>query len=195
MNNNLKLKIGHFTIWLMIITITLIAFWFIGFIISVTFDLNVFQEKTSEFLFLLIFAAFAIVICSSFLNISINISLIAESKINENDINSIKIFSKKLIAIVSGIILVFITLLFAGDQYSRMNTKNSLIDESRSIVNRFSNSLNDIAISIPDTSKIGELPSILKFLSKQKSDLPNITIITSGKVNDQLVFLQISRFT
>jgi hypothetical protein len=78
-----KIKLANLTTWTMVITISFIALFFIGFVVTNTFDLNVFTSRTSDFIFSFIGFSSVIVVCSAILNISLNISLIADSKAPE----------------------------------------------------------------------------------------------------------------
>ena len=80
-----------------------------------TFDLNVFTERTSTFIFSFIGFAAVLVICSAILNISINISLIADSQIQDISEIGISFISKKFIVTILGIVVAVVAFLFLGD--------------------------------------------------------------------------------
>ncbi len=78
-----KTRLANISIWVIVVTIVIITLFFFGFIISSTFDLKVFADRTSDFIWTLFGASMVIVICGAFLNISLNIGIIADSKVNE----------------------------------------------------------------------------------------------------------------
>jgi len=190
-----KIKISNLTTWIMIITIVLIGLWFIGFVVSNTFDLNVFTRRTTEFFFSIIGFAFVLVACSAILNISLNISLIADSKVQELKVDSKPTINKKFLYLTGLIVIFLIGFLFVGDYLSRQNEKNKLVNEVKDILDRYDQSIEEISLFLQDTSKIGEIPDILKFLSNQKEEFPTITLLTSDKYKGELVFLEIKSWS
>jgi hypothetical protein len=189
-----KIKLANLTTWTMVITISLIALFFVGFVVTTTFDLNVFTSQTSNFIFSFIGFASVIVACSAILNISLNISLIADSRTQELKDNNSSIISKKYILSTLGLIILVISFLFLGDYLTRQNEKNKIISEADDILTRYKTSIDKIPFGLADTSKIGEIPEILNFLSNQKAEFPSVSIITSDKFNGQLTFLEINEY-
>lgn len=191
MKSRNKIKLANLTTWTMVITISVIAIWFIGFVVANTFDLNVFTKRTSDFMFGFIGFAAVLVLCSAILNISLNIGLIADSKVQEIKTEGENLVGKKFyLAFLLGIIAL-ITFLFIGDFLTRKNEENKLVDAADYIVETYSESISKIGPSLTDTSKVGQIPEILKFLSNQKSEFPSVTLLTSGKYDGQLTFLEI----
>jgi hypothetical protein len=187
-----KIKLANFTISIITITVAFIALWFVIFMVSSTFDLTVFAEKTTEFFYLLIFAAIATVFCAAFLNMSLNLSLIADIKIQETKIEHEKSFGKQVILILCAGIVVVVALLFIGDQLSRKQEKERLLSECSDLISRYQTSINELSNSLADTSFIKRIPTILEFLSSQKSDYRDIAIITFAKFDGQATFLRIT---
>lgn len=177
----------------MIGTIGLIVLWFIGFIVSVTFDLNVFTSRTSEFFFSIIGFAFVLVTCAAILTISLNISLIADSKVQDiKDVESKSILNRKFFYISGFIIFLLIGFLFVGDFLSRQNEKIKLENEANELIGTFEESIEDLTLFIQDTSQIQKIPEFLKVLSNQKEEFPTVTLITADKYNGETVFLEIN---
>ncbi|HWZ22006.1 MAG TPA: hypothetical protein VNW06_05095 [Cytophagaceae bacterium] len=194
MKTSTKIKLANLTTWTMIITISFIGIFFIGFIVTNTFDLNVFTSQTSSFLFSFIGFSSVIVLCSAILNVSLNISIIADSRTKELSGNETSLITKKLLLYTLGIIVVIISLLFLGDFLTRQNEKNKLVDEANNIITRYQTSIDKIPLGLTDTSKIGDIPEILKFLSNQKQEFPSVSLITSDEFNGQLTFLEINEY-
>jgi len=189
-----KIKLANLTTWIMIITISVIAIWFVGFVVANTFDLNVFTKRTSEFMFAFIGFSAVLVLCSAILNISLNIGLIADSKVQELKAEGSSIISKKFyLAFIIGIIAL-VSFLFLGDYLTRKNEENKLVSAADYIIETYSESIAKIAPGLTDTSKVAQIPEILKFLSNQKSEFPSVSLLTSGKYDGQLTFLEISHW-
>lgn len=189
MKQTLKIKISNLATWIMIGTIGLIILWFIGFIVSVTFDLNVFTSRTSEFFFSIIGFAFILVTCAAILNIS----LIADSKVQDiKGDESKSILTRKFFYISGILIFLLIGFLFIGDFLSRQNEKIKLENEANDLISRYAESIDEMILFIQDTSQIEKIPEFLKVLSNQKEEFPTITLITSGKYKGETVFLEIN---
>ncbi len=194
MKSTNKIKLANLTTWIMVITISVIIIWFIGFVVANTFDLNVFTKRTSDFMFGFIGFSAVLILCSAILNISLNIGLIADSKIQEMKIEASNIIGKKFyFATLIGIIAL-IAFLFIGDYLTRKNEEIKLLKAADYIVETYSKSIDKIAPSLIDTSKVGQIPEILEFLSNQKSEFPSVTLHTSGKYDGQLTYLEISNW-
>jgi hypothetical protein len=187
-----KIKLANFTISIITITVAFVALWFVIFMVNSTFNLTVFAERTTEFFYLLIFAAIATVFCAAFLNISLNLSLIADMKIQETKIEHKKSFGKQFILILCASVAIVVALLFLGDQLSRKNEKDRLLAECSDLITRYQTSINEISNSLSDTSLIKRIPTILEFLSSQKSDYRDIAIITFTKFDGQATFLRVT---
>ena len=165
-----KIKLANLTTWIMVITICVIALFFIGFVTTITFDLNVFTKRTSEFIFSFIGFSAVLVVCSAILNVSLNIGLIADSKTQDIKDNGSSLIKKKFAFVVVGLVISLVTLLFIGDHLTRRNEKNILVNEANDIITRYSESINKISIGLSDTSKIKEIPDI-KISIKSKREI------------------------
>jgi hypothetical protein len=194
MKTSNKIKLANLTTWTMVITISFIALFFIGFIVSNTFDLNVFTNRTSNFILSFIGFSAVIVLCSAILNISLNISLIADDKIQNSKENGKSLISKKFLSYTIGLIVIIVSFLFLGDYLTRKNEKEQLFFEANDIIARYESSIDEISLSLSDTSKIADVPKILLFLSHQKLEFPNISIISSDRYDEQLTFLEINEY-
>lgn len=194
MKTSNKIKLANLTTWTMIITISLIALFFIGFVVTNTFDLNVFTNRTSTFIYSFIGFSTVIVLCSAILNISLNISLIADSKTQEYQGMETSFITRKYLVYTLGLVVVIVVSLFLGDFFTRQNEKDKLFSEANDIVARYQSSIDKISVGLSDTSKIGDVPEVLKFLSNQKQMFPEVKLITSDKFNGQLTFLEINDY-
>jgi len=191
-----KTRLANISIWVIVVTMTIIALFFFGFLISNTFDLKVFANRTSDFIWILFGASMVIVICGAFLNISLNIGIIADSKVNEirNGLTDKSTFNKSFLYSVVLTLIVIGGFLFLGDFLTRKNEKNKLIAECEETLSRYDKSIMDISVALTDTALIGEIPNILKFLGEQKKEFPSIILITSDFYKEQLTYLKITPY-
>ncbi len=194
MKTTFKIKLANLTTWTMVITIFVIALFFIGFVTMITFDLNVFTKRTSDFIFSFIGFAAVLVVCSAILNISLNIGLIADSRTQDINDNGNNFITKKFLIGGIGLVFSLVTLLFLGDFLTRQNEKKKLVNEANDIISRYSESISKISTGLSDTSKVKEIPDILKFLSNQKEKFPSVRLIVSDTFDGQLTYLEITQY-
>lgn len=192
-----KTRLANISIWTIVVTISLVALFFFGFLISESFNLKVFTRDANDFIWILFTASVVIVLCGAFLNISLNIGIIADSKVPEYKMteNDKSRFGQRFLFSFVGVLILVTGLLFLGDYRTRLSEKEKLISECKEIVDRYSKSVDDISFSLLDETKITEVPDILKFLSEQKSEFPSIILITSDSYRDQLTFLKITEYS
>jgi hypothetical protein len=194
MKTSNKIKLANLTTWTMVITISVIAVFFIGFVATVTFDLNVFADRTSDFIFSFIGFSAVLVICSAILNISLNIGLIADSQTRNAKDDGANIISKKFFLIVGALVISIVTLLFLGDYLTRKSEKDKLLNEASNLITRYKESIDKISVGLSDTSRIKDIPEILGFLSNQKENFPSVSLIVSSKFDGQLTYLEINKW-
>jgi hypothetical protein len=191
-----KSRLANISIWIIVVTIVIIALFFFGFLISNTFDLKVFANRTSDFIWTLFGASMVIVICGAFLNISLNIGIIADSKVSEIADMPVdnQSFNKRFLIFVALILVLVGGFLFLGDFLTRQNEKQKLVAECKEIIDRYDKTINDISKSLTDNSLIDDIPDMLRFLGNQKKEFPSIILITSSSYKEQLTFLQITPY-
>lgn len=186
-----KAAIVNLTNVVMLVIVGLIILFFIGFIISMTFSLNVFTEKTSTFIITFMSSAFGLILCSAILNISLNISIIADSKVFEMQPGAKTVINKKYILIFIGIIACLVIVLFAGDFITRYYEKSKLIRQADELTIRYDQSIKSIPSALRDTNIIEKIPETLKLLSNQSSSYNSVQIILSDTYDGQLTFISI----
>ncbi len=189
MNTELKRKLSNLANGIIILAMAVIILWFIVFVVQTTFNLNVFAERTSEFFLTIIFAAIAIIISAAFLSVSLNISLIADTKMREQHSDLSPRLGKWLVPSIILAGLVVVLLLFAGDYLSRSQQKTYLTRESKDLLDKYASSIDSLAVALTDTSKITAVPGILKFLSTQRDDFSDVSLIAKAEFNGQTTFL------
>jgi hypothetical protein len=192
-----KTRLANISIWTIVVTISLVALFFFGFLISESFNLKVFTQDANDFIWILFAASMVIVLCGAFLNISLNIGIIADSKISEAELlgQDKSKFNLIFLLVFLGTLILITGILFFGDFRTRLLEKKKLIAECNEIVERYDKSIKDMSISLVERSKITEIPDILKFLSEQKSEFPSIILITSDFYKEQLTFLEITEYS
>jgi hypothetical protein len=195
MNNGTKLKLVKLTVSIILLTIGGIIIWFFGFILTVTFNLNVFDKGSTGFLASILGGAFVLAACSALLNLVLNLSIIAEKSITPEEKNAPSRLNYKSAVIFAAVLFFTAAFLFAGDYISRESFKKKLTAEVHDIIARYPKSIEKIGISIQDKKSLKEIPTILSFLSKLKHEFPSVILITSGTFNSEKAFLKITPYT
>lgn len=195
MNNGTKLKLVKLTVSIILLTIAGIIIWFFGFIVTVTFNLNVFDQGSAGFMASVLGGAFVLAACAALLNLVLNLSIIAEKSVTEDEKKAPSRVNYKSAAVFAGLLAVTAIFLFAGDYLSRESFKKKLTAEVHDILSRYPKSIEKISASIQDKNSIKEIPSILSFLSKLKTEFPSVMLITSGSFNGEKAFLKITPHT
>jgi hypothetical protein len=195
MNNGTKLKLVKLTVAIILLTIGGIIIWFFGFILTITFNLNVFDQGSAGFMASILGGAFVLAACSALLNLVLNLSIIAEKSVTPEEKNAPSKLNYRTAIIFAGILLFTAVFLFAGDYLSRESFKKKLTAEVHDIIARYPKSIDKISKSIQDKKNLNEIPPILSFLSKLKNEFPSVMLITSGNFNGEKAYLKITPYT
>jgi hypothetical protein len=195
MNNATKLKLVKLTVTIILLTIAGILIWFFGLILTLTFDLNVFDKGSMGFMASILGGAFVLAACSALLNLVLNLSIIAEKSVTAEEKNEPSRLNYKSAIIFGGALIITAAFLFIGDHLSRDSFKKKLTSEVHDIIVRYPKSIEKIGTSIQDKKTLHEIPSILSFLSKLKHEFPSVIMITSGSINSEKAFLRITPYT
>lgn len=195
MKTSTKLRLANYSTWIMVITISILIVFLVGYLIKSTFELETgFSRSNHRTDFFTSFGLFAFVVifCTALLNITLNFSVIADSKMNQPEpVSGKKFITKKVLLYFIGFATILISLLFLLDYSSRNRVKGIMVTEATDLINNSQNSLIKIASSLSDTAKIKEIPKILMFFESQNSEAGDISIITSDQYNGDSAFLEI----
>lgn len=195
MNTSVKILLARLSSWTMVITISFVVIFFVGFIVINTFDLNVFTERTSSFIYWFISLAAVLIICAAFLNISMNIGLIADSRVQHVKEGEKEVSGAKITLFTLGFIVLLVAGLFLGDYWTRQYEKQNLVTEADDLLTRYSASIDKIAAGLTDSNKVADVPEILKFLSNQKVKFPAVQLIVNDQFEGQQTYLILSQNT
>lgn len=189
-----KKTISNVLLYVMIAVVLVIAVWYVIFIVSTTFDLNVFKSRSTDFMITTVVSAFGIIICSTFLSIGLDISIISDAKVHEisglvSDTTSSKRSVGRRVAAWSLVtVALIIALLFAGDAYSEHRSSIEMVRNGQDLVNQYSESIAKIEHAVV-SGEFVEVPSVLEILSKQKRDLDRVSVVYPDTYDGQTVFV------
>lgn len=190
-----KLRLANLSTWIMLITILILIVFYIGYLINSAFALETGFTRSNhgtDFFTSLGLFAFVILFCAALLNITLNISVIADSKKNEPEpASGKKVITKKVLLYFICFVTVLTSLLFLLDYSAKNRVKRIMVTEATGLVKNSQNSLIKIASSLSDTAKIKEIPKILMFFESQNNEVGNISLLTSDQYNGDLAVLEI----
>jgi hypothetical protein len=169
------------------------SIFFIGimvFVLCAGFQINPFKETTTEFLLAAFAGLIGIASILVLLNIAANISLIADSKIAALNIEAKPRLIRRWILGFMIIAVITAGFIFTGTYLSKkrfISVVHSQADEVLKENNPLLEEISRLLVSgkVADYKRIQE---ITRFLENQRSNLPNITLIYSGKFADKTAF-------
>jgi hypothetical protein len=173
----------------MFFSILITIIWFFIYIFTQTFDLRVFDEKTTIFLAAFSFAVFVINILLAIFNISLNTSIIADLKTGEVPLIDSK-HKKKVIILSVSIITIITLVLFIGNLITVNIEKKRLIDEAQFIISNHQPAFSRISYNLSN-SNYREVSNILNNITSQNKEYPSIKVIINSKFHDQTAFIYI----
>jgi hypothetical protein len=191
-----KAQIAKTTLSLLTVVVSLFFLGVIVFVLCAGLQINPFRETTTSFLIAAFVGLIGVAAVLVLLNVATNISLIADSKIADLKIEPRRGVLRKWLVAFFAVALALAGLVFAGTYVSKerylgvvraqadevLRTNNGLLDE----VSRL------LASGKPaDYKRIGDIRT---FLENQRSGLPNLTVIYSGKFADKLTFYRINEY-
>jgi len=188
----MKRKIINISIWIIAGIVLINAIWFLSFIVSVIFKLDTLIPQNNTFYLVFIGSSFITVLLATLLNITLNLSIIAEVKAKEGEQNNKQVFGRRGLSYLAIIFVVIIGLIFLVDFYKKHQERNLIINNWTEIINEYNRQVDDISESICDTSRIKNLPQKLKDLSSHRFEKPYLTIIGAETIKDELEFIEIS---
>lgn len=195
MKASTKVKLVNVSTWVMLVTISFVALFFVGFVVSTTFDLNVFAERTSTFIFSFIGFSAVLIFCSAILNVSLNIGLIADSRLHEIK-DPGQGFSLKRFGIAAFLLVtLLVAFMFGGNYLSRMNEKNKLVGAAESVTRQYATSIDKIPAMLTDTTQFKELEPLIEFLAGQRQEFTWVEVITEGRYDGQLTYFQFDKYS
>jgi hypothetical protein len=191
-----KAHVGRFTLSLLVAVTWLFCLGVIVLVLCTGFGINPFRETTTSFLL----AAFAGLIGAAavlvLLNVATNLSLIADAKIAELSIATRPGALKKWMIGFGLAVAILVGLIFGGTYLSKRRflavvhaQADDVLSANKSLLEEISRRL---ASGEPEDYK--RIVEIRNFLQNQRSGLPNLTVIYSGKFGDKLAFYKLNEY-
>jgi hypothetical protein len=188
-----KAQIAKTTLSLLTLVTSLFLLGVLVLVLCVGLQIDPFRETTTSFLGALFAGLIGVAAILVLLNVATNISLIADAKIAELKIDPRRGVLRKWTAAFLVVAAALVCLIFVGTYLSKerylgvvraqadevLKANNSLLEESSRLL---------ASGKGQDYKRIIEIQS---FLQNQRSDLPELTVIYSGRFADKLAFYRI----
>lgn len=163
------------------------------FIVSLTFDLNPFNERTSQFLLLAFFSLIGMASAGLMLNIAANLSIMADQRMKEVTETSSSTRLKYWFLGVGAAFLMGIGIILLAHEDSDAKVfelvkvqSEKVLAEQQSLVNEMAN-----LVKSNDPGQLRKIPEILKFIESRRADLPSLILIYPGTFNNQRALYQL----
>lgn len=196
MNLETKAQIARSSLFLLIVVIGLVFLGALVCILCAGLDINPFRETTTSFLVAAFVGLIGIVAALFLLNVATDISMIADASIAGLNIQPRADALKKWVIAFFAAAFVLVALIFGGTYFSRVRYLDVVQDQANEVLKENENLLAEISqrLAAGQAADFNRISDIRNFLANQRSGLPNMTIIYSGKFSNKLALYQVSEF-
>lgn len=191
-----KAQIARATLSLLVVVASLFFLGVLVLVLCAGLEINPFRETTTSFLVAAFagVAGFAAVLV--LLNVATNMSLIADAKIAELRIESQPSVLRKWLIGFGLAAAVLVALVFGGTYLSKERFLRVVHTQADDVLRANKTLLEEISRLL--ASGKGEdykrITEIRTFLQNQRSGLPQLTVIYSGKFTDKLAFYRVNEY-
>jgi hypothetical protein len=191
-----KAQIAKSTLTLLAVVVSLFLLGVIVLILCVGLQINPFREITTSFLIALFVGLIGVATILVLLNLATNISLIAEAKIAELRVEPNQRLAGKWLRVFCLVAVILVGLVFAGSYLSKEkylgivhNQAEEVLTENKGLLEEVSGLL--VSGKAQDFKRIYD---IRDFLANQRSGLPQLTLLYSGRFSDKLALYKIGQY-
>jgi hypothetical protein len=196
MTSETKAAISRVTLSLLVGVTTLFLLGGLVLVLCGGLGINPFKETTSTFLiavFLGLMGAAGILVL---LNVATNISLIADARMRDLQINPRSGAVRMWLAGCAGIAVLLVAVVAAGTYLSKEQALRAVREQADQVLKQNQNLLEEISQrlasgKLEDYKRINDIRS---FLQSRRSGLPEMTVIYSGRFADKLAFYKVNQY-
>ena len=196
MDVGVRSQIAKATLSLLTIVVSLFLLGVIVLILCAGLQINPFKETTTSFLIAAFLGLIGVAAVLVLLNVATNISLIADARIAELSIDTRQIFFKKWLAGFLAVAAVLVALVFVGSYLSKERYLGIVRSQADEVVQENKTMLDDVSrlLASGKTQDYKKVYEIRSFLANQRSGLPELTLIYSGKFDGKLAMYRIGEY-
>jgi hypothetical protein len=191
-----KSQIARVTLTLLTVVVSLFFLGVLVLVLCAGLQINPFKETTTSFLIAAFIGLIGVATVLVLLNVATNVSLIADAKIAELSIEPRQGLLRKWSVALGIVAIMLVGLIFGGTYLSKEKylgvvhaQADEVLKENQSLLEEVSRLL---ASGKPEDYK--RIFEIRKFLENQRSDLPQLTLIYSGRFGDKLALYRVSDY-
>ncbi len=186
-----KALIARATLSLLVVVASLFLLGVLVLVLCAGLEVNPFRETTTSFLVAAFAGLAGVAAVLVLLNVATNISLIADAKIAELPIESRRGVLRKWLVAFGLAAATLVTLVFVGTYLSkeRFLGADEVLRTNKNLLGEISRLL--ASGKGEDYKRIAEIRT---FLQNQRSGLPQLTVIYSGRFADKLAFYRVNEY-
>lgn len=191
-----KVQIAGATLSLLTLVASLFLLGVLVIVLCAGLQINPFRETTTEFLMAAFVGLTGVAAVLVLLNVATNMSLIADAKIAELKIEPrSEVLRKWLAAFVVAAVLLA-GLVFGGTYLSKERYLGVVRRQADEVLNANKSLLDEVSQRLAsgkpeDYKRIGEINT---FLENQRSGLPQLSVIYSGKFEEKTTFYKVNEY-
>lgn len=193
MELNTKAQIAEVTLNLLTVVVALFFLGVLVFVLCTGLQINPFKETTTSFLIAAFVGLIGVVAVLVLLNVATNVSLIADAKIAELRLEPRRDLLRKWFVAFFAVGMILVGLIFGGTYLSKERYLGVVHAQADEVLKQNQGLLDEIsrllASGKPEDYK--RIFDIRLFLESQRSGLPQLTLIYSGKFADKPAFLSV----
>jgi len=184
------------TLSLLTVVVSLFLLGILVLVLCMGLQINPFRETTTSFLVAAFVGLIGVAGVLVLLNVATNISLIADAKVAELRIDPRRGLLRKWFAAFFTLAIVLVGLVFGGTYLSKERYLGVIHAQADEVLNENKDVLDEasrrLASGEPEDYK--RVFDIRTFLENQRSGLPQLTLIYSGRFANKLAFYRVNEY-
>ena len=191
-----KIRIARVSLSTLTVVVALFLLGLLVIVLCAGLEINPFRETTTS----LLLAAFAglvgLAVVLVLLNVTVNISLIADARIAELRMEPQRGWAKQWLIGYFAIAVVLVGIVLGGTYLSKNRYLNVIQAQADEVLKDNRNLLDEMSrlLASGKTEDYKRIVEIHDFLESQRSGLPRLTLIYPGKFADKLAFYRVNAY-
>jgi hypothetical protein len=188
----MKKRLVALSIWIIFTVVAINAIWFFVFLIASVFDLDTLIPRRDNIHITFLSLSFGIVILATLLNISLNLTLIADRHAEaEKHTRKQTLITRQLFYGVA-VVLVLMVILVSFDYYKKHRERRMIINRWSKVIDKYDHQVKEISESLLDSAKLARVPTILKDFASHRIENPSMSIICADTIKEHLEFVEVA---
>jgi len=188
----MKRKLVAFSIWIIFTVVTINAIWFFVFLISSTLDLDTLIPKRENIHIIFLSLSFGVVILATLLNISLNLTLIADRQAETEKHTGKQTLITRQVFYAVTVVLVMVVILVSFDYYKKHRERRMIINRWSNVIDKYDHQVKEISESLLDSAKLARVPATLKKFASHRIENPSMTVICADTIKGHLEFVEVA---